>query len=78
MAQVAVEAAAGGVDFIINAGGGIHGHPLGTRAGATAMRQAIDAAMKQIPVGEYAKTHRELRLVIEKWGTRYAEKVEPD
>jgi len=67
-----------GVDLVINAGGGIHGHPLGTRAGATAMRQAIDAAMKQIPVGEYVKTHRELRLAIEKWGTRYAEKAELD
>lgn len=65
-----------GVDCVINAGGGIHGHPLGTRVGATAMRQAIDAAMKQIPVGEYAKTHQELRLALEKWGTRYAEKLD--
>lgn len=67
-----------GADCVINAGGGIHGHPLGTRAGATAMRQAIDAAMKQILVEEYAKTHRELRLAVEKWGTRYAEKAKLD
>ncbi|MEM3088758.1 MAG: RuBisCO large subunit C-terminal-like domain-containing protein [Candidatus Bathyarchaeia archaeon] len=64
-----------GVDCVINAGGGIHGHPLGTRAGAIAMRQAIDAALKQIPVKEYAKTHQELKLAIEKWGTKYAEKL---
>ena len=64
-----------GVDCVINAGGGIHGHPLGTRAGAAAMRQAIDAAMKQIPVEEYAKTHQELKLAIEKWGKKYAEKL---
>lgn len=31
-----------GVDFLANCGGAIHGHPGGTRAGALAMRQAID------------------------------------
>lgn len=31
-----------GVDYIANVGGAIHGHAGGTRAGAIAMRQAID------------------------------------
>jgi ribulose 1,5-bisphosphate carboxylase large subunit-like protein len=31
--------------------------------------------MKQIPVEEYAKTHQELKLAIEKWGKKYAEKL---
>ena len=31
-----------GNDFMANCGGSIHGHPGGTKAGATAMRQAID------------------------------------
>ena len=31
-----------GNDFIANVGGAIHGHPMGTLAGAKAMRQAID------------------------------------
>lgn len=31
-----------GVDYLANVGGGIHGHPSGTLAGAKAMRQAID------------------------------------
>jgi ribulose-bisphosphate carboxylase large chain len=31
-----------GIDYLANAGGAVHGHPGGTRAGATAMRQAID------------------------------------
>jgi len=31
-----------GMDYMANVGGAIHGHPGGTRAGATAMRQAID------------------------------------
>ena len=61
-----------GPDLVINAGGGIHGHPMGVRAGARAMRQAIEAAIKGIPVEEYAKTHEELRVALEKWGKKYA------
>ena len=57
-----------GIDLVINAGGGIHGHPRGTRAGAAAMRQAVDAVMKDLSLKEYAKTHEELRLALEKWG----------
>ncbi|MBS7252238.1 MAG: hypothetical protein KIH08_16865, partial [Candidatus Freyarchaeota archaeon] len=65
-----------GTDLVINAGGGIHGHPDGTRAGATAMRQAIDATMKRIPLEKYAETHPELKKALDKWGYRYAEKSE--
>lgn len=56
-----------GVDVIIQAGGGIHGHSLGTVAGAKAMRQAVDAVLKGVSLDEYAKSHLELRLAIEKW-----------
>jgi ribulose-bisphosphate carboxylase large chain len=56
-----------GNDIIIQAGGGVHGHPGGTAAGATAMRQMIDAVMKGIPPREYAKTHRELAEAIKLW-----------
>ncbi len=59
-----------GRDVIIQAGGGIHGHPDGTERGATAMRQALDAALQGIPLEEYAKDHEELRKALEKWGTR--------
>jgi len=64
-----------GNDIVINAGGGIHGHPWGTRAGAKAMRQAIDAVMKGIPLKEYAKRHPELELALKKWGELFIEKV---
>lgn len=57
-----------GNDVIVQAGGGVHGHPKGTYAGAKALRQAIDAAVEEIPLDEYAKGHEELRLAIEKWG----------
>jgi ribulose-bisphosphate carboxylase large chain len=58
-----------GKDFIIQAGGGIHGHTNGTLAGATAMRQAVDATLKGISLEEYAKTHAELKTALEKWKT---------
>lgn len=56
-----------GKDLVIQMGGGIHGHPLGSVAGARAARQALDAVMKKTSLKEYAKTHEELRLAIEKW-----------
>jgi ribulose-bisphosphate carboxylase large chain len=31
-----------GIDYLANVGGAVHGHPMGTRSGALAMRQAID------------------------------------
>jgi len=56
-----------GNDLIIQAGGGIHGHPLGTMAGARAMRQAVEATMKKINLKDYAKEHKELKLALERW-----------
>jgi len=56
-----------GVDTVIQAGGGIHGHPEGTRVGATAMRQAVDATIKEISLKEYATEHPELKKALEKW-----------
>jgi ribulose-bisphosphate carboxylase large chain len=56
-----------GNDFVIQAGGGIHGHTDGTVAGATAMRQAVDATLKGISLQEYAKTHKELSVALELW-----------
>lgn len=53
-----------GTDIMLAAGGGVHGHPDGSEAGAKSMRQAIDAAMKDIPVTEYAKDHPELARML--------------
>ncbi|MFX1563955.1 MAG: type III ribulose-bisphosphate carboxylase [Promethearchaeota archaeon] len=58
-----------GPDVIIQAGGGIHGHPQGTKAGATAMRQAVDATLANISLKKYAKTHNELSQALERWQT---------
>ena len=56
-----------GKDFVIQAGGGIHGHTDGTFAGATAMRQAVDATMERKTLREYAETHKELEAALELW-----------
>ncbi|MBS7659997.1 ribulose-bisphosphate carboxylase large subunit, partial [Candidatus Bathyarchaeota archaeon] len=56
-----------GKDFVIQAGGGIHGHRNGTIAGARAMRQAVDAVMMGISLKEYAKDHKELAIALETW-----------
>lgn len=46
-----------GLDYMANVGGAIHGHPQGSRAGARAMRQAIDSVQGE----EYDEA-------IAKWG----------
>ncbi len=63
-----------GNDIVIQAGGGIHGHPQGTRAGATAMRQAVDAALRNISQEEYSNTHNELKTALEHFGRTFEEK----
>lgn len=59
-----------GSEVIVNAGGGIHGHPLGTIAGGKAFRQAIDAALKGQPLQEAALSHPELKAAIDRWGVK--------
>lgn len=46
-----------GVDYLANAGGSVHGHPMGTTAGAKAMRQAIENSHQT-----------EYFIATEKWG----------
>jgi ribulose-bisphosphate carboxylase large chain len=58
-----------GMDFVVQAGGGIHGHPKGTRAGATAMRQAVDATLQGQSLSEYARTHSELAEALQRWSS---------
>jgi ribulose-bisphosphate carboxylase large chain len=56
-----------GRDFVMQAGGGIHGHTDGTRTGATAVRQAVNAVMDGQKLEEYAKTHKELEVALALW-----------
>ncbi len=57
-----------GKDIIIQMGGGIHGHPEGTTAGAAAARQAVDAVTEGVQLKYYAEKHRELAVALSKFG----------
>jgi ribulose-bisphosphate carboxylase large chain len=57
-----------GCELVLLVSGGIHGHPKGTRAGAKATMQAIDAWQEGITLDEKAKKSKELAGALEKWG----------
>lgn len=56
-----------GNDLIINFGGGLHGHPNGSVAGAKACYDAVIATTKKIPLKRYAKNHPELKIALKYW-----------
>jgi ribulose-bisphosphate carboxylase large chain len=57
-----------GTDLVLLVSGGIHGHPKGTRAGAMATMQAVEAWTDGETLEEKAKGAPELREALEKWG----------
>jgi len=57
-----------GDNIICQAGAGVHAHPLGTEAGARAMRQALDAYYEQVDLKDYAKDNKELDVAVKRWG----------
>lgn len=59
-----------GNDVVVNAGGGVHGHPMGAAAGGRAFRHAIDAATAGVSLESYAENHIELAEAIRLWGVR--------
>jgi ribulose-bisphosphate carboxylase large chain len=58
-----------GNDAFFLFGGGTHGHPGGSYAGAKAVRAAVEAAAHGIGPDEAMKDSKELRQAIELWGT---------
>jgi len=56
--------AAFGNDVMVLAGTGIFSHPMGTRGGVEAMKQAAQAQRQGIPLAEYAKEHKELAAAL--------------
>ena len=57
-----------GTDLVLLVSGGIHGHPKGTRAGAKATMQAIEAWQEGVTLDEKAKKAKELKEALAKWG----------
>jgi ribulose-bisphosphate carboxylase large chain len=58
-----------GTTLCVQAGGGVHGHPEGTRAGARAFRRAVDAAVAGDPLTTAASDSPALATAIDQWGT---------
>lgn len=56
-------------DLIYLAGGGIFGHPGGAASGVMSIRQAWEAAEKDMALETCASTHVELRQALEKFGS---------
>jgi len=61
-----------GIDSVVNAGGGIHGHPMGTEAGGAAFRQAIAAALAGEDLRDAAGRpgNEALKAAVERWGIK--------
>ncbi|ALF09938.1 2,3-diketo-5-methylthiopentyl-1-phosphate enolase [Parageobacillus thermoglucosidasius] len=57
-----------GRDSIVNAGGGIHGHPDGAEGGGKAFRAAIAAVLAGKSLHEAARENDALRKAIDLWG----------
>lgn len=58
-----------GDDCIFQFGGGIHGHPEGTKSGAKAVRDSLNASLRHISLSSAAEDSRELKMALEKWGS---------
>ena len=58
-----------GPEVMVQAGGGIHGHPDGTRAGAEALRAAVEAWTDGESLDSRAENVPALRTALDKWGT---------
>lgn len=61
-----------GTDVVVNAGGGIHGHPMGTAAGGHAFRQAITATLNGVALRDAAVQagNEPLQAAINAWGIK--------
>jgi ribulose-bisphosphate carboxylase large chain len=58
-----------GRDIVVQLGGGIWGHPDGGKAGAKALRDAIEGYLKGESLEECAQRSPELEAALKKWGT---------
>lgn len=57
-----------GLDSVINAGGGVHGHPDGAKGGAQAFRSAVDAVLAGKPLSLAANEDKALQKALALWG----------
>lgn len=60
----------GSDELMFLSGGGIMAHPSGPAAGLASLRQAHEAATLDVPLPEFARTHRELAEALAKFGAK--------
>jgi hypothetical protein len=53
---------------VIQAGGGIHGHPGGTTSGARSVLHAVEGVMEEKTAVEKSNESAELKAALDKWG----------
>ncbi|KIL45869.1 2,3-diketo-5-methylthiopentyl-1-phosphate enolase [Jeotgalibacillus soli] len=58
-----------GKDQVINAGGGVHGHPDGAVAGGKSFRQAVDSIIEGKSLEDVLDEKKELKTAIATWGS---------
>ncbi|MCA0173300.1 2,3-diketo-5-methylthiopentyl-1-phosphate enolase [Bacillus sp. RAR_GA_16] len=58
-----------GSDCVINAGGGIHGHPGGAASGGKAFHDAVKAVLTNHSLEEASRDSEELNQALAKWGS---------
>ncbi len=56
------------LDLMYLGGGGVHGHPMGAKAGVAAIRQAWEAAETGVSLEEAARTRPELTAALRRFG----------
>ena len=59
-----------GTNILLQIGGGLHGHPMGSFAGAKAMREAVEAYLKGIDLAVAANSSKELKVALDYWGRK--------
>jgi len=64
-----------GKESIINAGGGVHGHPDGASGGGKAFRAAVNGVLEGKTLSEAASTNNELKKALDLWGAVEVEEV---
>ncbi|PGM57395.1 2,3-diketo-5-methylthiopentyl-1-phosphate enolase [Bacillus sp. AFS053548] len=57
-----------GIEQVINAGGGVHGHPDGPIGGGNAFREAISATLSGVELKDYALPNTSLQKALQLWG----------
>lgn len=63
-----------GKDIVIHFGGAIHGHPDGSKAGAKAVKQALEAVLAGVDLNDASSEKRELKKALGLWGASCKDK----